>query len=579
MPILRLALAQTNPRLGDFSRNSSQIVNTTIEAYAQGADLVAFGEMSLTGYPIEDLATRPEFLRQCRTTLENIAHELAARGAGQIPVIVGFPHGPLDNHALNAFSPTAIAHNSAAVLQDGRVIGIYNKHHLPNYSVFDEYRIFHPGTDALVIHVAGADVALAICEDIWREGGPVAAIAEVKPSALLVINGSPFEREKDAVRLPLVQRRAEQVNAPVAYLNLVGGQDDLVFDGGSFVVSAAGKLLARAHQFAEHTILVDMTVSDSHSHGRQSGPGVVVVEAGNGHPDRATRPALSPGDLAPQLSINEQIWDALVLGMRDYVEKNGFKSVILGLSGGIDSAVCAALAVDAIGPERVFGVSMPSNYSSDHSRTDADDLAERLGIDIRTEAIAPLVEPIETQLNLVDVAAENLQARIRGIILMGLSNAEGHLVLTTGNKTEIAVGYSTIYGDSVGGFAPIRDVPKTLVWELARWRNEHARRQGLTAPIPENSITKPPSAELRPGQVDQDTLPEYDDLDQMLDAYITHRRSAEEIVALGFDRATVERVISLVDRSEWKRRQGAIGPKISEMAFGRDRRLPVTFTR
>ncbi|MEY4040304.1 MAG: hypothetical protein RLZZ52_1172, partial [Actinomycetota bacterium] len=377
----------------------------------------------------------------------------------------------------------------------------------------------------------------------------------------------------------LVQRRAEQINAPVAYLNLVGGQDDLVFDGGSFVVNPAGKVLARAHQFVEQTLLVDLTVSDSHSHGRQSGPGVVVVEAGEGHPGRSSRQALTETTPAPQLSINEQIWDALVLGMRDYVEKNDFKSVILGLSGGIDSAVCAAIAVDAIGPHRVFGVSMPSNYSSDHSRSDADDLAERLGIDMRTEAIAPLVEPVETQLNLKDVAAENLQARIRGIILMGLSNAEGHLVLTTGNKTEIAVGYSTIYGDSVGGFAPIRDVPKTLVWELAKWRNEHARRQGLIAPIPENSITKPPSAELRPGQVDQDTLPEYDELDAMLDAYITHRRSAAEIVSLGFDPATVERVISLVDRSEWKRRQGAIGPKISEMAFGRDRRLPVTFTR
>lgn len=579
MPILRMALAQTNPRLGDFSRNSSQIVNTTVEAYAQGADLVAFGEMSLTGYPIEDLATSSEFLLQCHRAVEKIAQDIAARGAGHIPVIVGFPQGPLDFPAGQQFSPTAIAYNSAAVIQDGRIMGIYHKHHLPNYSVFDEYRIFRPGTEALVVHVAGTDIALAICEDIWREGGPVAAIAEAKPSALLVINGSPFEREKDEVRLPLVQRRAEQVNAPVAYLNLVGGQDDLVFDGGSFVVNAAGKVLARAHQFVEETLLIDLNLAESHSHGRQSGPGVVVVEAGDGHPERAKREPLPATQLATQREINEQIWDALVLGMRDYVEKNGFKSVILGLSGGIDSAVCAALAVDALGPQRVFGVSMPSNYSSDHSRTDADDLAERLGIDIRTEAIAPLVEPVELQLHLTDVAAENLQARIRGIILMGLSNAEGHLVLTTGNKTEIAVGYSTIYGDSVGGFAPIRDVPKTLVWELARWRNDHAKGRGLTPPIPENSITKPPSAELRPGQVDQDTLPEYDELDAILDAYITHRTGADDIVALGFERATVERVISLVDRSEWKRRQGAIGPKISEVAFGRDRRLPVTFTR
>lgn len=578
MPILRLALAQTNPRLGDFSRNVLQIVNTAVEAFGQGADLVAFGEMSLTGYPIEDLATRPDFLRETRTHLEDIATQIAASGAGSIPVIVGFPHGPLDDHHATSGSPSAIAYNSAAVLQDGRIIGIYNKHHLPNYSVFDEYRIFRAGSDALVLHVAGADVALAICEDIWREGGPVAAIAEVKPSLLLILNGSPFEREKDEVRLPLVQRRAEQVNAPAVYLNLVGGQDDLVFDGGSFVTNASGKVLARAHQFVEQTLLVDIDVKDSTTNGSQVGPGVVVVEAGAGNPQRSTRAKVSP-EIAPQLDINEQIWDALVLGMRDYVEKNGFRSVILGLSGGIDSAVCAALAVDAIGPDRVFGVSMPSNYSSDHSRSDADDLAERLGIDIRTEAIAPLVDPVETQLHLDGVAAENLQARIRGIILMGLSNAEGHLVLTTGNKTEIAVGYSTIYGDSVGGFAPIRDVPKTLVWELAKWRNEHARTKGLTPPIPENSITKPPSAELRPGQVDQDTLPEYDVLDAILDAYITERVGRDVIISRGFGVEMVDRVISLVDRAEWKRRQGAIGPKISEMAFGRDRRLPVTFTR
>lgn len=578
MPILRLALAQTNPRLGDFSRNVLQIVNTAVEAFDQGADLVAFGEMSLTGYPIEDLATRPDFLRETRTHLEDIATQIAASGAGSIPVIVGFPHGPLDDHHATSGSPSAIAYNSAAVLQDGRIIGIYNKHHLPNYSVFDEYRIFRAGSDALVLHVAGADVALAICEDIWREGGPVAAIAEVKPSLLLILNGSPFEREKDEVRLPLVQRRAEQVNAPAVYLNLVGGQDDLVFDGGSFVTNASGKVLARAHQFVEQTLLVDIDVKDSTTHGSQVGPGVVVVEAGAGNPQRSTRANVT-AEIAPQLDINEQIWDALVLGMRDYVEKNGFRSVILGLSGGIDSAVCAALAVDAIGPDRVFGVSMPSNYSSDHSRSDADDLAERLGIDIRTEAIAPLVDPVETQLHLDGVAAENLQARIRGIILMGLSNAEGHLVLTTGNKTEIAVGYSTIYGDSVGGFAPIRDVPKTLVWELAKWRNEHARKKGLTPPIPENSITKPPSAELRPGQVDQDTLPEYDVLDAILDAYITERVGRDVIISRGFGVEMVDRVISLVDRAEWKRRQGAIGPKISEMAFGRDRRLPVTFTR
>jgi NAD+ synthase (glutamine-hydrolysing) len=379
------------------------------------------------------------------------------------------------------------------------------------------------------------------------------------------------------VRLPLVRRRAAQIRAHVAYLNLVGGQDDLVFDGDSFVVDAAGKLLARSPQFVEDLLLVDLNLPDSTSQGQQLGEGLTVVHAGNAV--KFHRELASPKVATPSEDSREQIWNALVLGLRDYVEKNGFASVILGLSGGIDSAVCAALAVDAIGAHRVFGVSMPSEYSSDHSRSDADDLADRLGMSLRTEPISTLVSPIEKQLQLHDVAAENLQARIRGIILMGLSNAEGHLVLTTGNKTEIAVGYSTIYGDSVGGFAPIRDVPKTLVWDLALWRNSHARRQNQREPIPEASITKPPSAELRPGQLDQDSLPEYDVLDALLEAYITQRRGRDEVIALGFDAAMVDRVIALVDRAEWKRRQGAIGPKISEMAFGRDRRLPVTFVR
>jgi NAD+ synthase (glutamine-hydrolysing) len=579
MPTLRLALAQTNPRLGDFLGNSEKIVLDVHRAFEQGADIVVFGEMALSGYPIEDLATRPEFLHRARAALDAIAARLAVEGVGQIPVILGFPNGPAEHASHSAdHSPTAIAYNSAAVLQDGRVIGIYNKHHLPNYSVFDEYRNFRVGTEGLILHLAGADLALVICEDIWREGGPVEALTAVHPGMLLVINGSPFEREKDEVRLPLVQRRALELNAPVAYLNLVGGQDDLVFDGDSFVVNAGGKVVARSPQFIEDLLVVDIDVADSRTHGRQIGQGVVVVDAGNGNPQHGKRIA-QQAPLAEHGSSLEQVWNALVLGLRDYVLKNGFPSVILGLSGGIDSAVCAAIAVDALGPERVFGVSMPSNYSSDHSRSDADDLAERLGIDIRTEPIAPLVEPVEVQLHLDGVAAENLQARIRGVILMGLSNAEGHLVLTTGNKTEIAVGYSTIYGDSVGGFAPIRDVPKMLVWELARWRNARAGELGETPPIPENSITKPPSAELRPGQVDQDTLPEYEVLDAILEAYITHRLPRDEVVAQGFDAATVDRIIGLVDRAEWKRRQGAIGPKISEMAFGRDRRLPVTYTK
>jgi NAD+ synthase (glutamine-hydrolysing) len=581
MPILRVALAQINPRVGDLRGNRELILVSVIEAYRAGADLIAVPEMALTGYPIEDLAIRPGFLQATRRALDELALEISAHGMGQVPVVVGFAHGPLDTHnPLTSTPHHAIAHNSAAVLQDGRVIGLYNKHHLPNYSVFDEYRNFVPGSTSLIIHVAGCDVGLAICEDIWRDAGPLTQLADARPGMLLVINGSPFERDKQDVRLPLVAQRAEQLNAPVAYLNLVGGQDDLVFDGDSFVVDAAGRVCARAAAFTPDLLITDLVVADSRSHGRQVSSSVVVVEAGAGHPLRSTRAAVEP--TRPRESASDslsQVWQALVLGLGDYVRKNGFPSVILGLSGGIDSAVCAALAVDALGPDRVFGVSMPSTYSSEHSRTDAEDLAERLGISLRTEPISPLTAPVEEQLHLRDVAAENLQARMRGVILMGLSNAEGHLVLTTGNKSEIAVGYSTIYGDSVGGFAPIRDVPKSLVWELARWRNARAREIGEVEPIPENSITKAPSAELRPGQTDQDSLPPYDELDAILEAYITQGHDRDAVVARGFEPTTVDRILALVDRAEWKRRQGAIGPKISEMAFGRDRRLPVTYHR
>lgn len=392
------------------------------------------------------------------------------------------------------------------------------------------------------------------------------------------MNGSPFERDKRDVRLPLVRKRAEQVNATFAYLNLVGGQDDLVFDGDSFVMNASGKVLARARACETDLLIVDLDLPASHSRGHQVDEGVVVVDAGDGHPQRSSRKRLDSTSVTAEANPLEEIWNVLVLGLHDYVEKNNFPSVILGLSGGIDSAVCAALAVDALGSQRVFGVSLPSKYSSDHSQSDAADLAERLGIQLLIEPIAEVVAPVEEQLKLTGIAAENVQARMRGVILMALSNMYGHLVLTTGNKSEIAVGYSTIYGDSVGGFAPLKDVPKTLVWELARWRNSQAQSKQQHSPIPENSIIKPPSAELRPGQVDQDSLPEYDELDAILEAYITKRLGRSEVIARGFDAKTVDRIIALVDRAEWKRRQGAIGPKISEMAFGRDRRYPITFT-
>jgi NAD+ synthase (glutamine-hydrolysing) len=364
-----------------------------------------------------------------------------------------------------------------------------------------------------------------------------------------VVNGSPFEIDKDDRRLQLVQELARTHQTPTAYVNLVGGQDDLVFDGDSLMVDASGHVIGRSAQFEEDLLFVDFD-------------GDAVSQVG-------AHPIAKKDDLW-------QTWNALTLGLRDYCAKNGFKSVVLGLSGGIDSAVCAALAADAIGGENVFGVSMPSVYSSDHSISDAEDLASRIGANYRTQPIAEMVQAFEDNLELGGVASENLQARVRGVILMGLSNAEGHLTLTTGNKTELAVGYSTIYGDSVGGFAPIKDVEKTLVWRLAQWRNQQAERDGETPPIPENSITKPPSAELRPGQVDQDSLPPYELLDAILEGYVSQRLSVAELVAAGFEVDVVRRITGLVDRAEWKRRQGAIGPKITGMAFGRDRRLPIT---
>ena len=576
MPNLRVALAQTNPRLGDFRINSAQILSDVLVAHAQGADLIAFGEMALSGYPIEDLAVRPEFLTHAYSALTELAHEIMKAGAGDIPVIVGFPKGPIrDSSESTNSTPNVIAHNSAAVIFRGEVAGAYDKHHLPNYGVFDEYRNFIPGSGHVLVRVRGIDVAILICEDIWRDGGACDELAEIHPGLVVVINGSPFEQDKDDVRLPLVSRRAASVGAPFAYLNLVGGQDDLVFDGDSFVVDEMGAVVARAKSFESDILLCDLELS-AHEGRTLERTGTQIIDCGDGGQSRTD---ISVSTIQTPRDELERVWSALVLGLRDYVEKNGFPSVILGLSGGIDSAVCAALAVDAIGPSRVFAVSMPSQWSSEHSRSDADDAAQRLGITLTTQPIAELVHPIETQLELNGIAAENVQARIRGVILMGLSNMHGHLVLTTGNKTEIAVGYSTIYGDSVGGFAPIRDVPKTLVWELAKWRNQHAENQGETPPIPQNSITNPPSAELRPGQVDQDSLPPYDQLDALLDAYITQRLGRDEVVALGFAPELVDRIVGLVDRAEWKRRQGAIGPKISGMAFGRDRRLPVTFHR
>ncbi len=578
MPRLCLALGQTNPVVGDLAANSKQIFEAARKASAAGADLFAVGEMALTGYPIEDLASRPSFLVASHEAVDALARELQEAGLGDLVVVVGHPDGPFEPRLIGTSNaPTAIAQNRASVLQHGHVRARYSKHHLPNYSVFDEYRIFVPGDELLILRVKGVDVALIICEDLWRDGGPLAKLLEADAGVLLVINASPFERDKNDVRLPLVTRRAVETDTIVAYVNIVGGQDDLVFDGDSVVVDAAGSILGRAPQFTEHLLVVDVDVAAARD--TELPPSVVRVELSDPRAV-ATSDSLRPDgerDIALPLDDREQVWNALVLGLRDYVDKNGFPSVVLGLSGGIDSAVSAAIAADALGAERVYGVSMPSQYSSDGSRSDADDLAQNIGLHYATEPIADLVLPIETQLTLTGTAAENVQARMRGIILMGLSNLHGHLVLTTGNKTELSVGYSTIYGDSAGGFAPIKDVPKLLVWELARWRNELAASRGETPPIPVNSIEKPPSAELRPDQTDQDSLPPYEILDGILDAYITRKLGRADVIALGFDTETVDFVTRLVDRSEWKRRQGAIGPKISGMAFGRDRRLPITY--
>jgi NAD+ synthase (glutamine-hydrolysing) len=536
-------MAQINPIVGDLAGNSRQILEKIQQAQDQGSKLVLFPELALTGYPIEDLALSKDFLKESEQALDSLAQELSKRGQGNMRVVVG--------HPKLAKNPTswAIGQNCASLIFDGKVQESYSKHHLPNYSVFDEYRVFVPGDQLLTFEIDGLNFATVICEDIWQAGGPVAQIASNQVDLTLVLNGSPFEMSKTDTRLGLVKDLATSQATAVAYVNLVGGQDDLVFDGNSFLIDASGEEIARAKQF--QTDLVVVEIENKNTIKSVSEPNPTQVDL-------------------------EQVWNALVLGVRDYVQKNSFKSVVLGLSGGIDSAVCAAIAVDAIGATNVFGVSLPSRYSSEHSRTDAETLAKNTGLVFSTEPIEPFVEQFVDKLSLEGLAAENLQARIRAVILMAKSNTEGHLLLSTGNKTELAVGYSTIYGDAAGGYAPIKDVQKTLVWELAKYRNKLAAQQGHTPPIPESSISKPPSAELRPNQIDQDSLPEYAVLDRILELHIEQRMSKSEIIAQGLDTKTVEEVIHLVSASEWKRRQSAIGPRITKLAFGRERRVPIT---
>jgi len=561
MAQLRIALAQVNATVGDLDGNAALIGEWTRRAAAAGAHLVVFPEMALTGYPVEDLALRESFAEASKQTLARLAVQLDEAGCGDIASYVSY----LDRDDVGP-------RDAVAVLHRGKVVATQFKHHLPNYGVFDERRYFKPGQTLDILRIHGLEVGMVICEDIWQEGGPISALGQAGVDLVVAPNASPYERDKDDVRLPLVARRAAEADAPLVYVNLVGGQDDLVFDGDSMVVGADGGLLTRAPQFVEHLAVLDLELPGGAA--RTDGTvGEFTVSRRTLHAEPLApyepTPPPAPAEPLPELA---EVWAALVLGLGDYVRKNGFRSVVLGLSGGIDSAVCAALAVDALGADAVHCVSLPSVYSSEHSRSDAQDLAERTGVHFQVQPIADMVTTFTAQLGLTGIAEENVQARCRGVTLMGLSNQHGHLVLATGNKTELAVGYSTIYGDAVGGFAPIKDVPKTLVWELARWRNA----AGPGAPIPENSITKPPSAELRPDQVDSDSLPPYELLDRVLDDYVEGDRGYTDLLAAGFAPELVDKVLRMVDAAEYKRRQYPPGTKITFKAFGRDRRLPIT---
>jgi NAD+ synthase (glutamine-hydrolysing) len=560
MTQLRFALAQIDTCVGDLDSNAGKVLDYSRRAAQGEAQVVVFPEMTLTGYPIEDLALRRTFRMAAWNKANELAARLRAEGLGDLFVVVG---------TVGTDRANDKPRNRLVVLHEGVVWAGYDKHFLPNYGVFDEFRIFSPGERSLTLEMAGATIGVAICEDIWQDGGPVAELAGKNIDLLLTINGSPYEEGKTNTRFELARRRAAEVNAPVIYLNQVGGQDDLVFDGGSFVVDADGALLERSPMFMEDLTFWDFNAADVHQ---------------------------ASARIAAEPDPDEEVYTACVLGLKDYMAKNHFTGVTLGLSGGIDSALVAAMAADACGGENVWGISMPSMYSSDGSKDDAADVAANIGAHYDVQPIEPLFASYQRQLELGGVAAENLQARIRGVIVMAYSNSKGVLALATGNKSELACGYSTIYGDAVGGYAPIKDLLKTRVWEISRWRNKAAAagmgvgglaivgnedhrcgtplKDGVM--IPTASIDKAPSAELRPGQKDSDSLPEYALLDQVLASYIEHAHGRTDLLADGYDETTVDTVMRLVDRAEWKRRQYPLGPKVTALAFGRDRRLPVT---
>ncbi|HWB66480.1 MAG TPA: NAD+ synthase [Mycobacteriales bacterium] len=585
MPQLRVALGQVNPTVGDLTGNAELVIEQVRAANTRGAHLLLLPEMMLTGYPPEDLVLRGSFVDASRAQLSALASRLADERLGAIGVVVGYLDRCPDP-VPRVGRPAGEPQNAAAFIYDGRVVASYAKHHLPNYGVFDEFRYFVPGETLPIVRLHGIDIAMTICEDLWQQGGPITVARAAGAGLVVCINGSPYERNKDDVRLELNRDRALEAGAALAYVNLVGGQDELVFDGDSMVVDADGRLVARAAQFAPELLVVDLDLPAAHSTVDGS------VDATDGTRMEIVRHCISeqpvpsypaePPTVAERLSDHAEVWAALVTGTRDYVHKNRFDAVVIGLSGGIDSALVATIAADALGAAAVNVVAMPSRYSSPGSVADARELAERQGLAF---SVMPINEPVTAFENVLDggptkgvhgLAEENLQARMRGVMLMALSNESGQLVLTTGNKSELATGFSTLYGDSAGGFAPIKDVPKTLVWDLARWRNAEAQRRGDVEPIPDAIIDKPPSAELAPGQLDADRLPPYDMLDKLLDEYVEADRGRDELLALGFDADLVERVIRLVDAAEYKRRQYPPGPKITPKGFGRDRRLPIT---
>jgi NAD+ synthase (glutamine-hydrolysing) len=583
---LRVAAAQLDPVVGDLAGNVGRIVAALGQAESAGAQLCAFPELAVTGYPPEDLLLKPGFVADNVAALDEVA-----AATGDCVAVVGFvePLGPADPSARagteeawagDGGRPPARLANAAAVCAGGRVHGVYRKQLLPNYSVFDERRWFTPGGGPPTLYrVGGVLVGVSICEDVWTAGGPVAALGRAGAQVVVNLNASPYSQGRRAERLAMLVDRVREVGCPIAYVNQVGGQDELVFDGASLVVGEDGTLLAAGAQFHEDLVVVDVAVPERSGSPGRGGPLVVDVTGapsgpGGGQP-------LSPPPPSP-LAEEAEVYEALVLGTRDYLEKNGFAGAVIGLSGGIDSSLVAAVAVDAVGPGQVRGLSMPSRYSSAGSRSDAAALAERLGIELFEVPIEPAHGAVAGMLapvldgppsGLVD---ENLQSRIRGVLLMAVSNATGAIVLTTGNKSEMATGYSTLYGDSAGGFAVIKDVPKTLVYKLCRYRNERAEAAGAVGPIPRAVLEKPPSAELRPDQRDDQSLPPYDLLDPVLEAYVERDRTAAELVADGFDAAVVDRVVRLVDGAEYKRRQMPPGVRITTKAFGKDRRMPIT---